>query len=106
MIEFIKTLLGLGPATDLKEVMDRGAQLIDVRTAGEFRDGHIRGAVNIPLHTLNRNLSRIRKDKPVITCCASGVRSASAKSILKSNGFNEVYNGGGWTGLQGKLSVK
>jgi len=41
--------------------------------------------------------------KPIITCCASGMRSASAKSILKQNGF-EVYNGGGWTALQHKLN--
>jgi rhodanese-related sulfurtransferase len=48
-------------------------------------------------------LSRIRNDKPVITCCASGMRSASAKSILKSNGYSDVYNGGGWMSLDSKL---
>jgi rhodanese-related sulfurtransferase len=44
------------------------------------------------------------KSKPVITCCASGMRSASAKSLLLQKGFSEVYNGGGWTSLQNKLS--
>ncbi|MES2765251.1 MAG: rhodanese-like domain-containing protein, partial [Bacteroidota bacterium] len=41
--------------------------------------------------------------KPVITCCASGVRSGAAVNLLKTGGFSEVYNGGSWTGLQRKL---
>jgi len=55
------------------------------------------------LQTITSQLSKINKDKPVITCCASGMRSASAKSILKSNGFSEVHNGGGWSSLKSKL---
>ena len=47
--------------------------------------------------------SKIKKDKPVITCCASGMRSGSAVNVLKSNGFQEVYNGGSWFRLQSKL---
>ncbi|HEY4629318.1 MAG TPA: rhodanese-like domain-containing protein, partial [Flavobacterium sp.] len=42
---------------------------------------------------------------PIITCCASGMRSASAKSILKSSGFTKVYNGGGWSSLKNKIGV-
>ena len=103
MITLLKKLFGSGPAQDYAELMKKGAQIIDVRTAGEYRSGHIRGSVNIPLDTLQRNLSKLKKDKPIITCCASGMRSASAKSILKSGGFTEVYNGGGWMGLQNKL---
>ena len=52
--------------------------------------------------TLQKNLSKISKNKPVITCCASGMRSASAKGILQNNGF-EVYNGGGWSTLKAKI---
>ncbi len=96
-------MIGLGPATDFKALINKGAQIIDVRTAGEFQSGHIKGAINIPLQSLSGNLSKIKKDKPVITCCASGMRSASAKSILKSGGFTEVYNGGGWMSLQSKI---
>jgi rhodanese-related sulfurtransferase len=44
------------------------------------------------------------KNQPIITCCASGMRSASAKSILQSNGFTQVYNGGGWSSLQNKIA--
>ncbi len=99
MINTIKKLLGLGPAINLKELMDNGAQIIDVRTKGEYQGGHIRGSVNIPLNILQQSISKIKKDKPVITCCASGIRSASAKSILKANGFTNVHNGGGWLSL-------
>ncbi|MFV0606216.1 MAG: rhodanese-like domain-containing protein [Niabella sp.] len=104
MLQAIKNLLGMGPKVDLKEMVKNGAQIIDVRTKGEYQGGHIKGSVNIPLQGLSGSLSKIKKDKPVITCCASGMRSASAKSILKSNGFTEVYNGGGWMSLQNKIS--
>jgi phage shock protein E len=104
MINTIKKLLGLGPAVNYTELIINGAQIIDVRTKGEYQGGHIRGSVNIPLNTLQQSLSKIRKDKPVITCCASGMRSASAKSILKASGFTEVHNGGGWTSLNNKIN--
>lgn len=103
MMNTLKNLLGMAPAVDYKELVRQGAQIIDVRTPAEFAGGHIKGSVNIPLDTLTKNLSRIKKDKPVITCCASGVRSGSAKNILQANGYQEVHNGGGWSGLQHKL---
>jgi phage shock protein E len=101
MFSFLKKLFGSG--TNYKELMDKGAVIIDVRTPGEFQSGHISGSVNIPLQELSKNLNRIKKDIPLITCCASGMRSASAKSILLSKGYTEVYNGGGWASLQNKL---
>ena len=103
MINTIKKLLGFGPAVNFKELIANGAQIIDVRTKGEYQGGHIRGSVNIPLNTLQQSLSKIKKDKPVITCCASGMRSASAKSILKASGYTEVHNGGGWMSLNNKI---
>jgi phage shock protein E len=103
MINSLKQLLGLGPKVDYKDLIRQGAQIIDVRTKGEYQGGHIRNSVNIPLNNLQNSLSKISKDKPVITCCASGMRSASAKSILKSAGFTNVHNGGGWMSLQNKI---
>lgn len=103
MLQAIKNLLGLGPKVDYKALVQNGAAIIDVRSKGEYQGGHIKGAVNIPLDVLSSNLNKIKNDKPVITCCASGMRSASAKAMLKSRGFTEVHNGGGWMSLQNKL---
>ena len=103
MIAFLKKLLGLGPSTDFKALLKEGAQIIDVRTKAEFDQGHIKGAINIPLNNLSNHYAKMKKDKPIITCCASGVRSAQAKNILKANGFSRVYNGGGWSSLKRKI---
>lgn len=103
MMDALKSLFGMGPSLDYNELMAKGAQIIDVRTPGEYAGGHIKGSKNIPLQSLSGNLSKINKEKPVITCCASGVRSAAAKSLLQKNGFSEVYNGGGWSSLMAKL---
>lgn len=103
MIQTLKNLLGFGPKVDYKDLMANGAQIIDVRTKGEFQSEHIKGSVNIPLDSLKNNLSKLKKDKPVITCCASGMRSASAKGLLKANGFVDVYNGGAWVSLNSKI---
>ncbi|MBX7182957.1 MAG: rhodanese-like domain-containing protein [Bacteroidia bacterium] len=103
MINLIKKLFGMGPSVNYQELMQQGAIILDVRTKNEFQSGHIRGSVNIPVQVLGNNLSKLKKDKPIITCCASGMRSASAKSILTSNGFKEVYNGGSWASLQSKI---
>jgi phage shock protein E len=92
-----------GSAVNYKELVANGASIIDVRTPGEYAGGHIKGSLNIPLQQLEKNIAKINKSKPVITCCASGMRSGSAKSILKSKGY-DVHNGGGWTSLKSKIS--
>jgi phage shock protein E len=105
MIQIFKNLFGLGPQTDYKALVQQGAEIVDVRTKGEFVSGHIKGSKNIPLNTLNNNLKHFKdKDKPYILCCASGMRSGSAKSILKSKGFTNVHNGGSWQSLQNKIN--
>lgn len=105
MINKLKEMLGFKPAPDYKALLNEGGVIVDVRTKAEYAGGHIKGSKNIPLQALNSNLNSLRnKDKPVITCCATGMRSASAKSLLKSKGYTNVYNGGSWTGLNGKIS--
>ena len=103
MIEQIKNLLGFGPKVNYKELVKQGAIILDVRTKGEFQSGSIKGSLNIPVQNLHNNLGRLSKEKTIITCCASGMRSGSAKRILKSNGFREVHNGGGWMSLNYKI---
>jgi rhodanese-related sulfurtransferase len=92
-----------GKSADFAQLVKDGAVILDVRTPGEYAGGHIKGSKNIPLQSIQQNLSKIPKDKVIITCCASGMRSGSAKSILLSSGFKEVHNGGGWMSLKGKL---
>lgn len=90
-------------STDYKVLVKNGAVIIDVRTPGEYKTGHIGKSINIPLDSISSQTDRIKKmGKPVITCCASGMRSGSAKAILKSAGI-EAHNGGGWTSLNSKL---
>ena len=87
----------------IKEFQSRGAVIIDVRTPGEYQQGAIRGSKNIPLQNIASKINEIKKlNKPVITCCASGMRSGSAASILKSNGI-EAVNGGGWASRKAQI---
>jgi len=104
MLEAIKKLLGMGPKPNYSELVKNGALIIDVRNPNEFAQGHVKGAKNIPLERLTGQLKNLKdKNTPIITCCASGMRSASAKGVLKSNGYKQVYNGGGWQSLDRKL---
>jgi phage shock protein E len=104
MMETLKKIFGLGPSADYKELVKEGAIILDVRTKGEYAGGHIQGSINISVDQLMANLNRLAdKQKPIITCCASGMRSGTAKGILESNGYAHVYNGGSWIGLQQKI---
>lgn len=104
MINTLKNIFGFDPSVNYADLVKQGAIILDVRSKGEYAGGHIKGSINISVDQLGNNLNKLKdKNKPIITCCASGMRSASAKSILKSNGYTQVYNGGGWYSLQGKL---
>jgi rhodanese-related sulfurtransferase len=100
-MSILKKIFG-GTSVDFKALVKEGAMIIDVRTPAEFKGGHIKGAVNIPLQSLQASYAKIPKNKTIITCCASGMRSGSAKSLLKAAGYT-VHNGGGWTSLNAKL---
>ncbi len=87
-----KRLGQIAPAK-AKELVKSGAKLVDVRSPGEFQSGHIPGAVNIPLGSLASEVRSLGdKDRPVVLYCASGTRSAMARSTLKGQGFSQVYN--------------
>jgi phage shock protein E len=104
MISRILELLGLKKAIDFKAMVAAGAQIVDVRSAGEFAGGNVPGSVNMPLDALIKHAQKLDKSKPVITCCASGMRSGVGAGVLRNAGFNEVVNGGGWYSLLGKLT--
>jgi phage shock protein E len=103
MTNTLKKLFGFGPKVDYTALVKQGALILDVRSPNEYQQGHIKGSINAPLNELSKHISKLKKETAVITCCASGMRSASAKSVLKSNGFTQVYNGGSWSSLQNKL---
>ena len=74
-------------------LVESGAKLIDVRTPGEYSDGHIEGAKNLPLQSLDSRMSEIGdKSGTVVVYCRSGVRSASAKRMLEGAGFTDVHD--------------
>lgn len=88
---------------NVEEYIAKNAIILDVRTIGEYRGGHIKNAKHIPLQELNNRINEIKKlNKPVIVYCASGMRSGSGASILKSRGVDAI-NGGGIGSLQRKL---
>lgn len=104
MINRLKKLFGLSAKVNYTDLVKQGAIILDVRSNTEYLNGHIKDSINIPVDTLRNNLFKLKdKNQPIITCCASGMRSASAKSILKSSGFTKVYNGGGWSSLNNKI---
>ena len=93
-MSFFKQLFGGGAATsDLKDII-KGAFLVDVRTAAEFKEGSVTGAVNIPLDTVTSHFSTFKGKENIIVFCRSGNRSGQAKAILEQNGFSNVVNGG------------
>jgi rhodanese-related sulfurtransferase len=96
-------LFSSGPKVDLKELA-KTAIILDVRTPGEYQQGHIKGSKNAPLNDLERHIKGLNKNQAIITCCASGMRSGSAKSVLQSKGFTNVHNGGGWMSLKSKIA--
>ncbi len=71
-----------------------GIQLLDVREPVEFRQGHIEGARNVPIHDLPHTLETLRLDpaRPIIAICLSGHRSIPAYRLLKRSGYSRVYS--------------
>lgn len=80
------------------------AVLLDVRTPGEYREGHIPGSKNIPLQTLDETQEIIEnKDTPIFVHCLSGGRSRQATAILQQMGYSNVKNIGGISAYRGKV---
>ena len=102
MMKFIRNLVSSN--VNYQSLVKAGALVVDVRTPNEYQTGHVRGSVNIPLDNFEKSLSGLKTEQCVITCCASGMRSAQAKNILISKGFKEVYNAGSWKTLNRKIN--
>ena len=104
MFDTLKSIIGMDKI-DYAQLVKDGAIILDVRTQGEYAGGHIDNSINIAVDRLEANLHRFKdKKKTIITCCASGMRSGSAKSVLQSNGYLSVHNGGSWQKLNQKIN--
>jgi phage shock protein E len=85
---------------ELRDLQSRGALVLDVREPGEFSQGHAPKAANIPLGELKDRLGELDRARPILVCCASGVRSGFARRMLLKAGFTQVHNAGPWTNLR------
>lgn len=76
---------------------DSTIKLIDVRTKDEYREGHVKGSINIPLNTLPQKFQSAlpKTDQTIFVICLSGARAADATSYLKKVGYTNVHNIGG-----------
>ena len=92
-------------AGELEIKIANGAIILDVRTDGEYKTGHIDGSINISLGTIRERYTELDPEKTYITTCSHGLRSVKVESLLKERGFKNVFNGGAWKDLE-KIIIK
>ena len=66
--------------------------IIDVRSKKEYQEGHLDGAISIPLFNIKKNRDKINTNKKILVYCQSGARSKKALKILEDLGIKNVYN--------------
>ena len=96
------TLTGVGQqlvyktisVSDARAMIQSSSNLlvVDVRTPEEYTQGHLKGAINIPLSDLQLRIGGLEQNRPMLVYCQTGSRSAQASSILVKAGFTQVYN--------------
>lgn len=80
---------------DLSQALDQGVTVVDVREPGEYAEGHVPGALHIPMGHLPARVGELDSEQPVYVICASGNRSAAMTDYLTSAGFDAVSVKGG-----------
>lgn len=89
-----------GDKNMVAEKIKAGALVVDVRTPAEFADGHFKGALNIPVDTVQARMNEFGdKGRPIVVYCRSGARSGRAQQMLQAAGYTDVTNGGGLTDM-------
>ncbi|HIE44737.1 MAG TPA: rhodanese-like domain-containing protein [Flavobacteriaceae bacterium] len=90
-------MFGGGNNTDaIKDYLEKGAVILDVRTPAEWAEGHTKSAKLITLNDIPQSVEKIKAwNKPVIVVCKSGGRAGTALSYLQQAGIDAI-NGGGW----------
>ena len=82
--------------TEIKGLISKGGQLIDVRSPVEFSQGSIEGAINMPAESIEFFADTIDPSRPIILYSSAGNRSAKVKAFLEARGFEQVYNMGAY----------
>ena len=79
---------------ELKERVKTGAILLDVRSAQEYQEGHLEGAILIPEFEIEKNIEKIIRDKhqEIVIYCTSGARSKKASKIMRMKGYDNLYD--------------
>lgn len=75
-----------------RELLEQGAQLVDIRDAQSFANGHIPGARHLDNHSLHDFIAQADFDQPLIVNCYHGISSQSAANYLAHQGFSQVYS--------------
>lgn len=89
-----------------KALIAKGAVVLDVRSDGEFKEGRLDQAINIPVQELQGRMAEVHqlthdnKSKPIVVYCSAGKRAAEAKAQLEAAGYKQVVNGGGLDDLR------
>ena len=104
MFGIFKNMFSKKDTTQMEKIIKEGAFLVDVRTAAEFAEGHVKGSTNIPLDQVASQLEKFKGKKQIIVFCRSGNRSGQAKMILEQNGIKNVTNGGTWQDVNEAIS--
>jgi rhodanese-related sulfurtransferase len=83
----------VGPM-DAVRLLNQGALMLDVRTKAEFDGGHVIDARHVPQDEIAKSAETLKKyrEKVVIACCESGMRSGAAARVLRAQGFTQVVN--------------
>lgn len=96
----LSKIFGSEPKADFNELLKNGAKIIDVRSPGEFQSGHCQKSINIPLDSVQNNISKIKGyNSTIILVCRSGGRASMAKKMLSDEGI-EAHNAGAWQNLK------
>lgn len=79
---------------ELKQMVNRGALLIDVRSPQEYNEGHLEGAIVLPDYEVRKKINMIvpDKNKTIVVYCDTGIRSKNVNRFLRKIGYINVYN--------------
>lgn len=92
-------LFGNSKKQAITDYLAKGAIIVDVRSKEEFKQGHAKNSLNIPLQDFSKSVAKLKSNKkPVILVCRSGGRAGTALQELKAQNIDAV-NGGSWTNI-------